>query len=196
MLSRYLQIDDFLPVDVPSELIDYASRKQFSFVPTTTATNSPDYRRSQVLHSFPEFSQMMIFSIQNIIGEVIDKLGHTPFVVSDVESQMTLHNDGDFYRMHNDNGSPDAATREISYVYFFHKEPKQFSGGELRIYNSKDESGFYAPAEEYKPIEPWNNTIVFFLSRYWHEIMPITCPSKLFVDSRFTINGWVRRSTP
>ncbi|MGB8690572.1 MAG: proline hydroxylase, partial [Microcoleus sp.] len=35
---------------------------------------------------------------------------------------------------------------------------------------------------------------VFFLSRYMHEVLPVSCPSKAFADSRFTINGWVRRT--
>ncbi|WP_333783600.1 hypothetical protein [Nostoc sp. 'Peltigera malacea cyanobiont' DB3992] len=26
-----------------------------------------------------------------------------------------------------------------------------------------------------------------------HEVLPVNCPSQAFGDSRFTINGWVRR---
>lgn len=34
--------------------------------------------------------------------------------------------------------------------------------------------------------------IIFFLSRYMHEVLPVKCPSRNFADSRFTINGWIR----
>jgi SM-20-related protein len=35
--------------------------------------------------------------------------------------------------------------------------------------------------------------LVVFPSRYLHEVLPVSCPSQTFADSRFTINGWVRR---
>jgi Rps23 Pro-64 3,4-dihydroxylase Tpa1-like proline 4-hydroxylase len=63
----------------------------------------------------------------------------------------------------------------------------------LLIYDSKIENNFYVNADSYQAVEPRNNSIVFFLSRYLHEVLPVSCPSKAFADSRFTINGWVRR---
>jgi Rps23 Pro-64 3,4-dihydroxylase Tpa1-like proline 4-hydroxylase len=116
-----------------------------------------------------------------------------PFVVSQIEAQLTAHNDGQFYKVHNDNGSQDTATRELTYVYYFYQDPKPFTGGELVIYDSKVQNNYYVQAESYKMVEPRNNSIVFFLSRYMHEVLPIRCPSQEFVNSRFTINGWIRR---
>jgi Rps23 Pro-64 3,4-dihydroxylase Tpa1-like proline 4-hydroxylase len=43
-----------------------------------------------------------------------------PFSISQIESQMTSHNDGNYYKIHNDNGSPDTATRELTYVQRSH----------------------------------------------------------------------------
>ncbi len=74
------------------------------------------------------------------------------------------------------------------------QEPKAFSGGELLLYNSKIENNLYVNAESFTKIEPRNNSIVFFLSRCMHEVLPVNCKSKAFADSRFTINGWVRRA--
>jgi Rps23 Pro-64 3,4-dihydroxylase Tpa1-like proline 4-hydroxylase len=125
---------------------------------------------------------------------VIARLGIASFPIGQIESQLTAHNDGHYYKAHNDSGSPDTASRELTYVYYFNREPKQFSGGELRIYDSRIENNFFIKAESYKTIEPINNSIVFFLSRYIHEVLPIRCPSQQFADSRFTINGWVRRA--
>jgi len=152
-----------------------------------------DYRRSMILHSFPEFSQIVVNRIQAILPDVFRKLNLPSFAIAEIEAQLTSHNDGNYYKVHNDNGSPDTATREFTYVYYFHQEPKAFSGGELLIYDSKIENNFYVKADSYKRVEPRNNSIVFFLSRYLHEVLPVNCPSKAFADSRFTINGWVRR---
>ncbi|WGV27357.1 2OG-Fe(II) oxygenase [Halotia branconii] len=191
--SHYIQIENFLPPQEYEQLINYVLDKESDFVATSTSTKDQDYRRSMVLYSFPEFTELIVKRIQEIMGDVISKLGLPSFVISQIECQLTAHNDGNYYKMHNDNGSPETATRELTYVYYFNKQPKAFSGGELIIYDSKIENNFYVNAESYKKLEPLNNSIVFFISRYMHEVLPVICPSKAFADSRFTINGWVRR---
>lgn len=86
-----------------------------------------NYRRSMILYSFPEFSELVLNKIPAIIPDVISFLGLPPFSVSQIESQMTAHNNGNYYKIHNDNGSPETATRELTYVYYFYQEPKSFS---------------------------------------------------------------------
>ena len=191
--STYVEIDNFLTTDEHKQLLDYVFQKESAFMSTNTSTNEADYRRSRVLYSFPEFSELIVNRLQGILPDVFSKLGMQPFPVSQIESQLTSHNDGNYYKVHNDNGSPNTATRELTYVYYFYREPKRFSGGELRLYDSKIENNFYVKAESFKTVEPRNNSVVFFLSRYMHEVLPVRCPSKAFADSRFTINGWVHR---
>jgi SM-20-related protein len=191
--SSYVEIDNFLTIEEHKQLLDYVFRQESAFVPTNTSTNEADYRRSMVLYSFPEFSQLIINRLQGILPDVFSKLGIQPFPVSQIESQLTSHNDGNYYKVHNDNGSPNTATRELTYVYYFYREPKPFLGGELRLYDSKIENNFYVKAQSFKTIEPRNNSVVLFLSRYMHEVLPVRCPSKAFADSRFTINGWIHR---
>ncbi len=191
--SNYIQIENFFSPKEYEQLINYVLDKESDFVDASTSTKDQDYRRSMVLYSFPEFSDLIVKRIQEVIIDVISKLGLPSFAISQIESQLTAHNDGNYYKIHNDNGSPETATRELTYVYYFNKQPKAFSGGELIIYDSKVENNFYVNAESYKKVEPLNNSIVFFLSRYMHEVLPVICPSKAFADSRFTINGWVRR---
>ncbi|MEW6493000.1 MAG: 2OG-Fe(II) oxygenase [Cyanobacteriota bacterium] len=191
--SHYVQIDNFLTVEEHKRLLSYVFEQESAFVPTSTSTGDLDYRRSMILYSFPEFSQLIVNRIKAILPDVFRKLNLQSFPIADIETQLTSHNDGNYYKVHNDNGSPDTATREFTYVYYFYREPKAFSGGELVIYDSQIENNFYVKAESYKAVEPRNNSIVFFLSRYLHEVLPVSCPSKAFADSRFTINGWVRR---
>ncbi len=191
--SQYVQIDNFLSQEESSRLLNYVLQQESAFVPTSTSSNELNYRRSMVLHSFPEFSEMISDHIQAIMPNVFSNLGLPSFSVSQIEAQLTAHNDGNYYKIHNDNGSSETANREFTYVYYFYREPKPFSGGELLIYDSKIENNFYVAAESFKTVEPRNNSVVFFLSRYMHEVLPVSCPSKAFANSRFTINGWVRR---
>ncbi|BCL33820.1 2OG-Fe(II) oxygenase [Nostoc sp. MS1] len=192
--SNYIQLDNFLSAKEHERLIKYVLANKSAFAQTNTSTNDKNYRRSMALYSFPEFSELIVNKIQRMIPDIISKLDMPSFNVSQIESQLTAHNDGNFYKVHNDNGSPETATRELTYVYYFYREPKKFSGGELVIYDSEVKNNFYVSAESFKTVEPRNNSLVFFLSRYMHEVLPVNCPSKSFADSRFTINGWVRRT--
>jgi len=193
LASDYIQIDNFLKPEEHKHLLKYVLEKESDFLPSNTSTNDINYRQSMVLYSFPEFSELILKRIQAVVPDIISKLNLPSFSVSQIESQLTAHNDGNYYKLHNDNGSPDTATRELTYVYYFYQQPKSFSGGELLIYDSKIENNLYVNAETFKTVEPRNNSIIFFLSRYMHEVLPVNCPSQAFGDSRFTINGWVRR---
>ncbi|BAY74961.1 prolyl 4-hydroxylase alpha subunit [Nostoc linckia NIES-25] len=191
--SDYIHIDNFLTPEEHKRLLKYVLEKEPDFLPSNTSTNDINYRHSLVLYSFPEFSELILKKIQAMIPDIMSKLNIPSFSVSQIESQLTAHNHGNYYKVHNDNGSPDTATRELTYVYYFYQEPKSFSGGELLIYDSKIENNIYVNTETFKTVEPRNNSIIFFLSRYLHEVLPVNCPSQAFKDSRFTINGWVRR---
>lgn len=194
LVSNFIQLENFLTPTEHSHLLEYVFRHQADFVSTRTSTGADNYRESVVLYAFPEFAELIHQRIQAVLPNVLDKLGLPPFAIGQIETQLTAHNDGNFYKVHNDNGSPDTATRELTYVYYFYREPKAFSGGELVIYDSEIRNNYYVKAETYRTVEPINNSIVFFLSRYMHEVLPIHCPSKDFADSRFTANGWVRRA--
>ncbi|MEH2204685.1 MAG: 2OG-Fe(II) oxygenase [Nostoc sp.] len=193
LASDYIQIDNFLKPEEHKNLVKYVLEKESDFLPSNTSTNDINYRQSMVVYSFPEFSELILKRIQAMIPDILSKLNLPSFSISQIESQLTAHNDGNYYKLHNDNGSPDTATRELTYVYYFYQEPKSFSGGELLIYDSKIENNVYVNTETFKTVEPRNNSIVFFPSRYMHEVLPVKCPSQAFGDSRFTINGWVRR---
>lgn len=192
--SRYLLIENFFTQSENEQLFNYVLQRKSDFVPTTTSTKAENYRRSLVLHSFPKFRELIVNRIKEIFPDVLNKLNIPIFSIAEIESQLTAHNDQNFYKVHNDNGSPNTATRVLTYVYYFYREPKAFTEGKLIIYDSQIQGKHYVKATTFKTIEPTNNSIVFFLSRYMHEVLPVTCPSQDFTDSRFTINGWIRRS--
>jgi SM-20-related protein len=193
LISDYVQIDRFLSPQDHQHLINFVLQQESNFVSTSTSTGELDYRQSSVLYAFSKFSQLISQQIHAIVPQVLTQLHLPPFEIAEVEAQLTAHNDGNYYKVHNDNGSTATATRELTYVYYFNRQPKAFSGGELRIYDTLIKNNQYTQASTHHTIEPRDNSIVFFLSRYMHEVLPIRCPSRSFADSRFTINGWIRR---
>ncbi|MDY6937318.1 MAG: 2OG-Fe(II) oxygenase [Cyanobacteriota bacterium] len=193
--AQYIRIDNFLSPQDNARALEIALSHAEEFVATTTTTKAANYRQSSVLYAtlFPEFYDFLQQKILKTLPSVLDKLQHPSFPIAKVEMQLTAHNDGCFYKVHNDAGSENTATRELTYVYYFNGEPQKYSGGELRLYDTQLQGNAVIGHEKSKTIEPANNSIVFFNSRCRHEVMPVSCPSQKFEDSRFTLNGWVRR---
>ena len=152
-----------------------------------------EHRRSRVLMDLAEHQDVMLKRIQSVLPQVLEKLGMEEFSIADVEAQVTASNDGDFFHFHSDNASERVKSRHLTFVYFFHREPRRFEGGELRIHDSRLKDGVYVSENSYQAIVPEQNQIVFFPCEMLHEITPVKCASQLFADSRFTLNGWLRR---
>ncbi|MBD2083317.1 2OG-Fe(II) oxygenase [Leptolyngbya sp. FACHB-17] len=193
--AQFIQLHDFLSLEDRTNLLNYVLAREDQFAATTTSTGAIDYRQSSILYYFKEYENWMVEKVKLIIPSLIEAWNIQAFSISQIEIQLTAHNDGNYYKIHNDNGSEEAANRIISYVYYFHREPKSFFGGALRIYDLNLESSSYIQADSYQDIEPINNSIVFFPSHFLHEVLPVTCRSRRFADSRFTLNGWIRRET-
>jgi Rps23 Pro-64 3,4-dihydroxylase Tpa1-like proline 4-hydroxylase len=115
------------------------------------------------------------------------------FPVNRSEVQITASNDGDFFRAHCDDSQDTVSSRRLTFVYFFHREPSQFDGGELRLHDSTNDGGQPIAAGSYQTIVPQQNQIVFFPCSTLHEITAVQCRSRAFGDSRFTVNGWLRQ---
>ncbi|MDB5406320.1 MAG: Prolyl 4-hydroxylase alpha subunit, partial [Rhodospirillales bacterium] len=192
--SPYIIAENFLDRALLDELLRFVAAAEPGFVDATVSTSDADYRRSKVLYNFPRFSELVRTKIASIAGDLAKRFGIAPFPVADVECQMTAHNDGNYFKLHNDSGSPDTVTRVLTYVYYFNNEPKAYSGGEFRLYHSRIEDGAYRCGEVAADITPKNNSVLFFPSYCHHEVLPVRCPTQRFADSRFTINGWIRRA--
>jgi SM-20-related protein len=181
VINDFFRIENFLEPEKNSEILNWAQENQYEFISSTVSTGVEDYRRSDVAFRFPLISTFKS-RIRTIIPPVLAALGLEMICMGDVESQLTATGDGGFFKAHTDRGVT-TPNRIISYVYYLHSIPKPFTGGELRLYESRDSSKF-------KVIEPTNNSLVLFKSDCWHEVMPVQNSEK-FADSRFTINGWV-----
>ena len=152
-----------------------------------------EHRSSRVLMDLGKYQDLMLDRIRTALPEVLGKLGMEEFTIAGVEAQVTASNEGDFFHFHSDNGSERVASRYLTFVYFFHREPRGFEGGELRIHDARLQNGEYVSEGTYQTIIPQQNQIVFFPCEVLHEITPVKCASRQFADSRFTLNGWLRR---
>ncbi len=133
--------------------------------------------------------------VKAALPQVFARLGCAPFKVAKIELQMTAHLDGDFYTVHNDNSHGSrhghrSDGRRISFVYYFCREPKRFTGGGLRLFDTDLRKGAYR-REVFSRVSPDDNSIVFFPSAAMHEVEMLRLESDDPADGRFTLNGWI-----
>ena len=127
--------------------------------------------------------------VRAMAPELFERLGMKPVAVAHCELELTAYNDGAFFRPHIDTvtgAQRGESDRVLSGVYYFHREPKGFSGGALRLHPFGG-----AGADGAIDIEPVQNALLFFPSWARHEVSPVVCPSGRFADSRFAINCWL-----
>jgi len=196
--SPYVQMDDFLTSAEQQQILSYALQHEADFIPSRVTTNEPGYRSSSVIDrrdQAEEFSPFFVNRLKAYFPYILRAFNIAPFPAGEIETQLTAHNDGHYFKIHPDNGDEQTSGREISYVYYFYREPKAFSGGELRLYDGRVNNGAYVPAESFNLIEPRNNRLIAFPSRCQHEVLPIRCATGAFADSRFTVNGWIHKQS-
>jgi SM-20-related protein len=198
--AQCVVLDEFLAPQELTELTRFTLEHESGFSASEVVSPNVDsgvinyeHRRSRVLMDLAQHQDLMLERISAALPQVLEKLGMEEFSIAGVEAQVTASNDGDFFHFHSDNGSERVASRNLTFVYFFHREPRPFEGGELRIHDARLEEGTYVSEGSYQAIVPKQNQIVFFPCEMMHEITPVNCASRTFADSRFTLNGWLRR---
>ncbi len=160
-------------------------------------SDDPSTRLSSFLRHWrgmrPEVEERM----RALFPALLNTLRVTPFASDQLELELALvaHGDGAFFTPHIDTVTGKTSgefgrQRNLSAVYYFHSEPKAFSGGALRLYALAAPAGKDA---EFLDIEPEHDMLLVFPSWALHEVRPVSCPSGNFADSRFAVNCWFCR---
>lgn len=186
----------FMGDEFVDRLLNFAIASEASFVPTRVDKGEGRFdektRRSLKLLVPQDYVALIEKAVGNVLPSVLIELGIRTFQVASYEIELVGHGDGGFYRRHIDTltgeGRSPSGDRIVSCVYYFHSQPKQFSGGELRLYPLPTR---VAPTPEPIDVAPERDVLVAFSSWMPHEVMPTACPTKRFEDYRFSINCWV-----
>jgi SM-20-related protein len=196
--ARYALFEEFLAPEEWRPLLQFAADQEPQFQGSRVISPQsdqgvadPNYRRSRVLFQPGRFEALMAERLRFYFPRILAALKIPPFVIKQFEVQLTASNDGEFFRMHNDNSTQ--VGRAITFVLFFFAEPQAFSGGTLRLYDTRSVNGQLTATRSFVEITPRQNMIVFFPSHFLHEVTTISCPDRTFGSSRFTLNGWIHR---
>ena len=186
--------DEFLVAQEWRSLVDYVLAREADFGATEViggdgqARVAHDHRRSRVLYELGPFEQLFAERVIKFLPHVFYRLHHPWFRVRHLELQLTATGNGEFFRVHTDDGFGSVAQRTLTMVYFFHTEPLPFRGGELRLF-ATDPVSHQAVGPGWI-VQPRQNQVVFFPSGLLHEILPVESAG-YFAHSRFTLNGWL-----
>lgn len=191
----HVTIEDFLTPGENEKLLAYALENEPGFEDSGLIDRTEDHRKSRVFYAIlrSKWRDVFLHRLKLHLPYILLALNVPQFQLGNFEMQLTASNDGDFYKPHADH-SPETertASRQITYVYYLHREPRPFAGGGLFLYGGRPEQFVYSNARTVTAIESRNNCLILFASNRWHELDMVRCPSGKFGDSRFSINGWL-----
>jgi len=202
LIPPYIVLRDFLGEETVADLLDHTVSHQSNFEPATVSRGGvgcgvldPSYRVSMVLRDLGKFRQVLKTKIFELVPSFVTEMRARPVEEPKFETELVAHGDGAFYKQHIDTATGSnqdtKLIRVFSGVYYFNTEPKAFTGGALRLHAIGGKEG-----ENFVDIAPLRNSLLVFLAWAPHEVLPVSCPSKRFIDSRFAINCWVHSKKP
>lgn len=196
-LPRVLIQRDFLNAADHARLLDESLRVEDDYVPSSIfkytddmddiAIGKDNKTRKSLVRQLPKDQAKLIKDkVLSCSDRIEAEIGVSFPSECKFEIEAVQNGDGAFFATHTDTTRGPLATRRvISAVYYYSKNPRVFSGGELKLY-SLDRSASIC-------VEPEDNSIVFFSSMFAHEVLPVSLKTGAFGDGRFSVNCWVHK---
>lgn len=160
----------------------------------------PDVRVALKHYGLGPFEPILTNALMDRFPEIAAAAGYDGPPLTSIEYELNAYGDGAHFAPHIDIpvgegrrtiGKAPGEDRVISGVYYFHREPKRFSGGALRLYpfGADARDGTAATVA----FEPAQNSLLVFPSWALHAVERVSCPSGWFEDFRFALNCWFCR---
>lgn len=207
-LPPHAQLHGFLSEEQHRALLDHVLAGRREFAPATITTGrqgtrnevNPEVRVAETWRDLGPLRAMLHDRLMAALPEIRARLGAGGPVPTSLELEFAAHGDGAYFRPHTDIslgsdrrtlGAAPGEDRLISGVYYFHGRPKGFSGGELRLFRfGVDPAAGQPHLDDFRDIEPVDNSLALFPSWATHEVRPVRCSSGRFEDYRFAVNCW------
>lgn len=201
--APFLRMTSFLTHTQRERLLALTRKDKASFVPArvTDAENGkkgrvyPEVRHA--LHPGPqatrEVRRWFVPKLRRLVPRVAAHLQLGQLNNRFFELEITAYLSSGLFRMHSDSQPPND-NRIISYVCYFHEEPRRFNGGELLLHDCCRGS-VQANPSCFTRFDPVGNSVVFFPSDCLHQVLRVDCPEDSLRNGRLSVNGWVRVKT-
>lgn len=210
-LPPYVQRHNFLPQVEHQRLLDWVVANRGKFGDATVHSgrigdgNIVDASRrvARTTRKLGSLREMLTERLADEFAGIAAGTGYRGPPPTTIELEIAAHGDGAHFAPHVDipigpgrmplSGNPDQ-DRVVSAVYYFYREPKAFSGGELRLFRfGASPGGDGQQPGNHVDIQPINNSLVAFPSWVRHEVRRVHCPGGDFAQYRFALNCWFCR---
>lgn len=195
MIARHIVEDAFLPEAEADLLLRFALGQENAFMRPELVGTSRAAQQEHVSGTFhindcdTLACEPFRVAMNARFADFCAGTGVPHFEVAHFELAMAVHRDGGFFKRHIDTFSEENrhnSDRMISAVYYFHRLPKRFSGGQLSLQS--------VSTTEEVLIEPVHNRLIVFPSFAPHEVLTINTPGDRFADARFSLVCWFHRA--
>lgn len=209
-LPCYARIPDFLSEPEHQGLLEWAASNSDVFKPAKVFKAGkrefqldPERRIAGRTTKIGPLEPLLRDRFLAVLPELMAVTGVSGPEPTSLELEMTAYQNGAYFRPHRDIsigpsrdpiGAQQGEDRILSAIYYFHSQPKAFSGGELRLFGFGSVPQPDEKDREYIDVEPLRNSLVAFPSWAPHEVRPVVSPTNNFADSRFALNCWYCRS--
>jgi Rps23 Pro-64 3,4-dihydroxylase Tpa1-like proline 4-hydroxylase len=209
-LPTFARFRNFLPAAEHQALLRWVLENENRFRPAkligeqgSRGKLDPEFRTALTCRDLDEVRPMLEARLRDALP-VLQKATGTTGEAPSIELELAAHGEGAHYKPHVDIsygagrqpvGAETGEDRVLSAVYYFYREPKAFSGGELRLFrfDVRPSAAAEAAPDDHIDLEPLQNTLVGFAPWVTHEVRPVDCPSGKFPDCRFALNCWFCR---
>ena len=208
-MPPHAQFMDFLDAEMHQALLDWVSAKRGDFAQATVTKSKaghgtrldPEVRIALKLGDLGPLEPKLSEQLLAVLPEAMAAVGSRGMEPRSLELEVTAYGDGAHFKPHldipigpdrNPLGAHKGEDRVISAVYYFHNQPKGFSGGRLRLFRFGSDPAEHDDADCIA-IEPIDNSLLVFPSWAQHGVEQVNCPSGEFEDYRYAVNCWYCR---
>ena len=195
--SPFLRMTNFLTPAQRERLLALTRKDKGSFVPARVSRGEKGGVYPEIRHALhpgrqatQEVRRWFVPKLRRLVPRIAAHLQLGQLNNRFFELEITAYLTSGLFRMHSDSEAPND-NRVISYVCYFHEEPRRFNGGELLLHDCC-RSSLQANPSCFTRIDPVGNSAVFFPSDCLHEVVRVDCPSDSLRNGRLSVNGWVR----
>lgn len=141
--------------------------------------------------AFPAFADLVGARVGPLLREAWAGWGYEPFEQGAVQMNIAGHADGGFFKAHADRGPEGHMSwyRRATFLYYFHKRPRRFTGGDLLLIDTDLATQSHGPS--YTRITPDDGRLLLFPSDFYHQVTPVAMESDDIEDARLAITGWI-----
>jgi hypothetical protein len=172
--APYCVIHEFLTASMFRQLVTHIVQRQGLIKPSERARDAV-----RVLDELGTLKDPLAAAVLDALPDVAPRCGLSPFDPADVDMQVMSKSNASLEPTCN----AIVDDRVIGFVLFLHREPRPFEGGTLHLRSATDEV----------IIEPSQNSIVFFRSSIAVQTGAVRTSSGALIDSRLTLEGWIRK---